>query len=83
MAKAELSLHSSGEAEWGRFQVRENSKDRLLTEDVLPAGFHLFSLFITFKHCAEGLGVSVTNGQTQTCLAQRVSAQGRCKYIRL
>lgn len=79
MAKAELCLDSSGEAERGMFQVRENSKEKRVSpspEDVLPVAFHLFSLFITFKHSAGGLGVSVTNDQTKTCLAQRVSAQG-------
>lgn len=84
MAKAELCLDSSGEAERGMFQVRENSKEKRVSpspEDVLPVAFHLFSLFITFKHCAGGLGVSVTNDQTKTCLAQRVSAQGQCKYV--
>lgn len=68
----------------GLFQVRENSKqkrDSPSPVDMLPVAFHLFSLFITFKHCAEGLGVLVTNDQTKTCLAHRISAQGQCKYI--
>lgn len=84
MAKAELCLDSSGEAECRVFQVRGNSgenRDSLLPEDMLVA-FHLLSPFVTCKYCAKGLGVPVTfNGQRKTCLTHRISEQGECKYI--
>lgn len=79
MAKAEL-LDSSGDAGCGIFQVREE-RERRDSLQVLPVAFRLFSLFITFKHRAEGLGVSVTTAQTKTCLGDRASVQDQCKYV--
>lgn len=82
MAKTELCLDSSGEAECRVFQVRGNSeedRDSPLPEDMLVA-FHL--LFVTCKYCAKCLRVPVTfNDRRKTCLAHRVSGQRQCNFF--